>query len=203
MNETTNNFDQEPQLTNGCFWQAVATALLTAMMIWISSCATSKSNECDEQTTSNVQVTIKDTVSQKETKVDSTSVVSITNKEETTNTTKETEITKNDSVVVVLDQNGNVVNKEKYQKEKEKTTISINHNSTSSDYLLLLREARDSLNTYISKADSLQKELSHKKQQTIIKKAKIPQIFYYSLLFSIITIIFAIIKIVIWLQRRY
>lgn len=144
-----------------------------------------------------------------ESQVDSTETVVVKNDtdarshdssvKETEKIQTDTKVEKSDSTVMTVDLNGNIIKQETWHKEKETVSRNREYEKQLRDSVEHLKVTCDSLRQYVSKCDSLQEKLSHK-EYTTVEKIKIPKWSWFCLGFSILVIIFAIVKIVRWLQ---
>jgi len=166
------------------------------MFVLLSSCASKKN-------------IVSDDYNKVESKVDSTETVVVKNDTDTHShdlSVKETEkiqtdtkVEKSDSTVMTVDLNGNIIKQETWHKEKETVSRNREYEKQLRDSVEHLKVTCDSLRQYVSKCDSLQEKLSHK-EYTTIEKIKIPKWCWYCLGFTIIMIIFAIVKILRWVH---
>lgn len=144
-----------------------------------------------------------------ESKVDSTeTVVSKTDVDvslhdvsakETETIQTDTKVEKSDSTVMTVDLNGNIIKQETWHKEKETVSRNREYEKQLRDSVEHLKVTCDSLRQYVSKCDSLQEKASHKEYITV-EKIKIPKWSWFCLGFSILVIIFAVVKILRWLH---
>lgn len=172
----------------------ISMAVVFSMLF--SSCAT-KQKIVQEKTESKEVVV--DSTNISKTTQDSIDVKHSTDiKEKETKTTDKT-VEKSDSTVTVVDTAGNVVKQETWHKEK--TTINNNreYEKLLTDSIAFYKAELDSVKIHVAKSDSLMK--NHEKyEKEVVEKVKIPKIFWASMVFSILCIIFAIVKFIRWLQ---
>lgn len=152
---------------------------------------------------------VSDDYNKVESKVDSTETVVVRNDtderlhdssvKETEKIQTDTKVEKSDSTVMTVDLNGNIIKQETWHKEKETVSRNREYEKQLRDSVEHLKVTCDSLRQYVSKCDSLQEKLSHK-EYTTVEKIKIPKWSWFCLGFSILVIIFAVVKIVRWLH---
>lgn len=196
MESDLNKLEYAPY-NQGCSTPIYAFIIICIVVVLgVSGCSTKKQIVTDTQATTHV---VADTAKTEKVKADSTSVKHTTNTTEKEKTEKETKVEKSDSTVVTVDANGNVVKQETWHKEKETVSNNREYEKTLLDSLDKYRWAMDSLLIYKNKCDSLAFISSHKEQK-VTEKIKIPKIYTYALIFSIIIIIFAIYRIIRWLR---
>lgn len=196
MESDLNKLEYAPY-NQGCSTPIYAFIIICIVVVLgVSGCSTKKQIVTDTQATTHV---VADTAKTEKVKADSTSVKHTTNTTEKEKTEKETKVEKSDSTVVTVDANGNVVKQETWHKEKETVSNNREYEKTLLDSLDKYRWAMDSLLIYKSKCDSLA-SISSYKEQKVTEKIKIPKIYTYALIFSIIIIIFAIYRIIRWLR---
>lgn len=170
--------------------------LLVICVLLFVACASKKNIVADDYNKVESKVDSTETVVSK-TDVD-VSLHDVSAKETETIQT-DTKVEKSDSTVMIVDTNGNVIKQEKWHKEKETVSRNREYEKLLSDSVAHLKSSCDSLRQYVSKCDSLQEKASHKEYITI-EKIKIPKWSWFCLGFSILVIIFAVVKIVRWLR---
>lgn len=187
---------RQQQLMNGGCGSTVIYAVIVAIIVLFASCAT-KSRVAE--TNKEIIEVVVDSSQTKNVKIDSDNTTQKTSIKESENTQTDTKVEKSDSTVMVVDTQGNVIKQETWHKEKETVSRNREYEKLLKDSIAKLKLTKDSLYQYIAKCDSLQERISHK-EKVITEKIKIPKIYTYALVFSIIVIIFAIYKILKWLQ---
>ena len=175
----------------------------TIIVVWVvfalicfCSCATKKEVIKDEKEKTEVKV---DSAKTEIVKQDSTDVTHKTDVKETEKVETNTKVEKSDSTVMTVDAQGNVIKQETWHKEKETVSRNREYEKQLLDSIAHFRLARDSLRQYIAKCDSLTEKINHQEVK-VVEKTKIPKIFKISLIFSILCCIFAIIKIIRYIQ---
>ena len=170
--------------------------LLAVFIMCIMSCATKKDVIKDEKEKTEVKV---DSAKTEIVKQDSTNVTHKTDVKETEKVETNTKVEKSDSTVMTVDAQGNVIKQETWHKEKETMSRNREYGKQLLDSIAHFRLARDSLRQYIAKCDSLT-EMINNQEVKVVEKTKIPKLFWISMCFSILVIIFAFVKLFRWLQ---
>ena len=170
--------------------------LLAVFIMCIMSCATKKEVIKDEKEKTEVKV---DSAKTEIVKQDSTDVTHKTDVKETEKVETNTKVEKSDSTVMTVDAQGNVIKQETWHKEKETMSRNREYEKQLLDSIAHFRLARDSLRQYIAKCDSLT-EMINNQEVKVVEKTKIPKLFWISMCFSILVIIFAFVKLFRWLQ---
>jgi hypothetical protein len=171
-------------------------ALIIGVVLLFSSCATKKHIVENDHQKTEVKV---DSTDVQSVNVDSTDTEHKTEIKETEKVETETKVEKSDSTVMTVDAQGNVIKQETWHKEKETVSRNREYEKQLLDSIAHFRLARDSLRQYITKCDSLTEMINHQEVK-VVEKTKIPKIFKVSLIFSILCCIFAIIKIIQYIQ---
>jgi len=171
-------------------------ALIIGVVLLFSSCATKKHIVENDHQKTEVKV---DSTDVQSVKVDSTDTEHKTEIKETEKVETETKVEKSDSTVMTVDAQGNVIKQETWHKEKATVSRNREYEKQLLDSIAHFRLARDSLRQYIAKCDSLTEMINHQEVK-VVEKTKIPKIFKVSLIFSILCCIFAIIKIIRYIQ---
>jgi hypothetical protein len=187
---------QQQLMNNGCGTSMVY-LLLAVFIMCLMSCSTKKEVIKDENEKTEVKV---DSAKTEIIKQDSTDVTHKTDVKETEKVETNTKVEKSDSTVMTVDAQGNVIKQETWHKEKETVSRNREYEKQLLDSIAHFRLARDSLRQYIAKCDSLTEKINHQDVK-VVKKTKIPKIFKISLIFSILCCIFAIIKIIRYIQK--
>ena len=172
--------------------------IIVVILILFCSCSTKKSAVNDKHIRTEIR---EDSTDIKVVKKDSTTTFNKTDKSEKEVVNTDTKVEKSDSTVMTVDASGNVIKQETWHKEKETVSRNREYEKCLKDSIDRFKIERDSLMKYVEKCDSLKEKLSHKEYVTT-EKQKIPKIYRISLLFSILVIIFAIIKALIWVRTR-
>lgn len=188
-------WQQQQMINNGCGTPTVY-LLLAVFIMCIMSCATKKEVIKDEKEKTEVKV---DSVKTEIVKQDSTDVTHKTDVKETEKVETNTKVEKSDSTVMTVDAQGNVIKQETWHKEKETVSRNREYEKQLLDSIAHFRLARDSLRQYIAKCDSLTEMINHQEVK-VVEKTKIPKLFWISMCFSILVIIFAFVKLFRWLQ---
>lgn len=165
-------------------------------VLLLSSCASKKNIVSDDYNKAESKVDSIETVVMKndtDTRSHDSSV------KETEKIQTDTKVEKSDSTVMTVDLNGNIIKQETWHKEKETVSRNREYEKQLRDSVEHLKVTCDSLRRYVSKCDSLQEKLSHK-EYTTVEKIKIPKWCWYCLGFTIIIIIFAIVKMLRWIH---
>ena len=182
-------------LNNGCGTPMYIAVIFFVIMLF-ASCATKKHIVENDHQKTEVKI---DSTDVQSVKVDSTDTTHKTDVKEMEKVETETKVEKSDSTVMTVDAQGNVIKQETWHKEKETISRNREYERQLLDSIAYFKLARDSLKQYVVKCDSLQEQLSHK-ESTVIEKTKIPKWCWYCLGFSIISIIFAFVKLARWLK---
>ena len=185
------------QMKNGCGTQ-IDCMLWEVFIMCLMSCATKKDVIKDEKEKAEIKV---DSAKTEIVKQDSTDVTHKTDVKETENLETNTKVEKSDSTVMTVDAQGNVIKQETWHKEKETVSRKREYEKQLLDSIAHFRLVRDSLRQYIAKCDSLTEMINHQDVK-VVEKTKIPKIFKISLIFSILCCIFAIIKIIRYIQTH-
>ena len=188
-------WQQQQMMNNGCGTPMVY-LLLAVFIMCIMSCATKKEVIKDEKEKTEVKV---DSAKTEIVKQDSTDVTHKTDVKETEKVETNTKVEKSDSTVMTVDAQGNVIKQETWHKEKETMSRNREYEKQLLDSIAHFRLARDSLRQYIAKCDSLT-EMINNQEVKVVEKTKIPKLFWISMCFSILVIIFAFVKLFRWLQ---
>ena len=188
-------WQQQQMMNNGCGTPMVY-LLLAVFIMCIMSCATKKDVIKDEKEKTEVKV---DSAKTEIVKQDSTNVTHKTDVKETEKVETNTKVEKSDSTVMTVDAQGNVIKQETWHKEKETMSRNREYEKQLLDSIAHFRLARDSLRQYIAKCDSLT-EMINNQEVKVVEKTKIPKLFWISMCFSILVIIFAFVKLFRWLQ---
>lgn len=190
-------WEQNSMFNNGCGTPIYA-IIIVAVILLFSSCAAKKRAVKDEYTRTEIR---KDSIDTKAIKEDSTSTFHKTDKKEKETVNTETKVEKSDSTVMTVDTNGNVIKQETWHKEKEMVSRNREYEKCLEDSINQFKSERDSLLRYVSMCDSLKEKLAHK-EYVIVEKQKIPKWCYDCLAFTILIIIFAIYKLIKWVQKN-
>lgn len=188
-------WQQQQMLNNGC-GTPMYIAVIVFVVLLLSSCATKKHIVENDHQKTEIRV---DSTDVQVVKVDSTDTTHKTDVKETEKVETETKVEKSDSTVMTVDQNGNVIKQETWHKEKETVSRNREYEKQLLDSIARFKHTGDSLRQYVARCDSLQEQLSHK-EYTVVEKTKIPKWCWYCLGFSIISFIFAFVKLARWLR---
>ena len=180
---------------NGCGTPIYA-IIIVAVILLLSSCATKKRVVEDEHVRTETR---KDSTDTKTVKEDSVSTFHKTDKSEKEIMNTDTKIEKSDSTVMTVDTNGNVIKQETWHKEKETVSRNREYEKCLKDSINQFKSERDSLLRYVAVCDSLKEKLSHKEFITV-EKQKIPKWCWLCLVFTVLGIIFAFVKLLRWIQ---
>ena len=186
---------QQQLMNNGCGTPMVY-LLLAVFIMCLMSCATKKEVIKDEKEKTEVKV---DSAKTEIVKQDSTDVTHKTDVKETEKVETNTKVEKSDSTVMTVDAKGNVIKQETWHKEKETVSRNREYEKQLLDSIAHFRLARDSLRQYIAKCDSLTEMINHQDVK-VVEKTKIPNFLKIAFIFSILCFIFAIIKVIRYIQ---
>lgn len=188
-------WDESPMGRSGCC-TPIAIAFFVGVLFMLCSCATKKKVIENEHIKTEIR---KDSIDTKVFKNDSSSTTHKTEKNEKEVVSTDKKVEKSDSTVTTVDTNGNIIKQETWHKEKETVSRNREYENCLKDSIDRIKLERDSLLVYVSMCDSLKEKLSHKEYITV-EKQKNPKWCYYCVVISILVIIFAIIKVIRWLQ---
>jgi Fe2+ transport system protein B len=142
-----------------CFYSLIWIVVLL-IVAGLVSCKTIKSVE---NTTENNTVVTTDSTNTSSVKQDSTVIEHNTNTTEKEKTHTESHTEKKDSMVTVVDQNGNVIGTKEFHWLRETLREVSEREKSLEDYLSIYRHRYDSLGYYKAKFDSLSHEKNHEK----------------------------------------
>ena len=174
----------------------IAIAVFVGVLFILCSCATKKKVIENEHIKTEIR---KDSIDTKVFKNDSSSITHKTEKNEKEVVSTDKKVEKSDSTVTTVDANGNIIKQETWHKEKETVSRNREYEKCLKDSIDRIKLERDSLLVYVSMCDSLKEKLLHKEYITV-EKQKIPKWCYFCLAVCAIFLIFAIRKLIRWLQ---
>lgn len=188
-------WDESPMGRSGCRAN-IAIAVFVGVLFMLCSCATKKKVIENEYIKTEIK---KDSINTEVFKNDSASITHKTEKNEKEVVSTDKKVEKSDSTVTTVDTNGNIIKQETWHREKETVSRNREYEKCLKDSIDRIKLERDSLLAYVSRCDSLKEELSHKEYITV-EKQKIPKWCYFCVVISILVIIFAVVKVIRWLQ---
>lgn len=187
-------------LGTGCGPRFYGAFIVVFMIILLTGCKTVKSVE--NHTENNTELKTDSTSTEKEHK-DSTNVTHNTNTTEKEKSHTESHKEKKDSVVTVVDQNGNVIGFKEYHWIKETLREMSEREKRLEDSLLIYRQISDSISFYKEKMDSLSNIVNDSQYIEVEKKQSLKdRLFDFFKDAVIVLVLFLIFKIVLKLVLK-
>lgn len=132
---------------------------------------------------------------------DTTNVVHVVSVSEIEHNDVQTSVEKSDSVVIMVNTNGEIIKQEIWHNTNTKTNVNHEYQKTLTDSLEKYKNIANSVVFYQQKVKKLEEtitELNNKGTEN--GNTKIPKIYKISLIISILCIIFAFVKLIRWLK---
>lgn len=181
---------------NNGFSLKTACAIIALLAIFLMSCATKKKVVNNEK--ENIKIVV-DSVDKENVFKDILTIIHSIQSEQTNKIEIESKIEKYDSTATTVNSNGNIIKQETWHKEKETLSRNFEYERLLIDSIRHYQHIVDSLIYYKEKCDSLINN-SSKSETIYVEKEKISKIYKISLIISILCCIFAIIKIIRYIQ---